>query len=72
MSKAKRLACGSSEAMADPSFEDMRAAMDKLEQEIAEQGLTGRVDTFFGFRWGPEGGKLLVKAMWMERPEVEE
>lgn len=67
MSKKPGCACGHSEELVDPSFEEMRAALDEQERIIAEQGLTGKVETFFGFRWGRDGGKIIVRAMWMEK-----
>lgn len=69
MSKKSKFECGHSDVMEDPSFEEMRAAMDEQERIIAEKGLTGKVDTFFGFRWSKEAGKLCVRAMWMTKED---
>lgn len=65
-----RCACGHSKPLADPSFEELRAAMDEQERIIAERGLTGKVETFFTFRWSPEQQGIEVRAMWMEKKDV--
>lgn len=64
-----RCACGYSKPLADPSFDELRAAMDEQERIIKERGLAGKVETFFSFRWSPEAKKIEVRAMWMEKEE---
>lgn len=67
MGNKRMLNCGHSEALADPSFEEMRAAIEEQERIIAEKGLKGKVETFFAFRWSPEKQSIEVRAMWMEK-----
>lgn len=67
-----RCACGHSKPLADPSFDELRAEMDEQERIIEERGLTGKVETFFAFRWSPEKQGIEVRAMWMERKAVAE
>lgn len=65
-----RCACGHSKPLADPSFEELRAAMDEQERIIEGLGMTGKVETFFTFRWSPQQQGIEVRAMWMEKKDV--